>query len=68
VAVQRVESDCAVPAGRVTEPGQRCRLCGFEGAPRDTVTRLLAYEPLGGRPTTLNVTVRRYRRTGCGHV
>lgn len=36
--------------------------------PRDTVTRELAHEPFGWRPTTLLVTVRRYRCTGCGHV
>jgi hypothetical protein len=28
----------------------------------------LAHEPFGWRPTTLQVTVRRYRCTGCGHV
>ena len=32
------------------------------------VTRRLAHEPFGWRPTTLLVTVRRYRCTGCGHV
>jgi len=32
------------------------------------VTRALAHEPLGWRPTTLVVTVRRYGCTGCGHV
>ena len=32
------------------------------------MTRTLAHEPLGWRPTTLLVTVRRYRCTGCGHV
>src|SRR5690606_24567650 len=42
--------------------------CGCEGVPRDTVTRQLAHEPLGWRPTTLLITVRRYRCTGCGHV
>ena len=30
--------------------------------------RRLAHEPFGWRPTTLLVTVRRYRCTGCGHV
>lgn len=35
---------------------------------RDTVTRRLAHEPFGWRPTTLLVTVRRYRCTGCGHL
>jgi len=32
------------------------------------VTRRLAHEPLGWRPTTLLVMVRRYQCTGCGHV
>ena len=32
------------------------------------VQRALAHEPFGWRPTTLLVTVRRYRCTGCGHV
>ncbi len=32
------------------------------------MTRALAHEPLGWRPTTLVVTVRRYGCTGCGHV
>jgi transposase len=36
--------------------------------PRDTLTRRLAHEPFGWRPTTLLVTVRRYRCIGCGHV
>ncbi len=45
-----------------------CRRCGCEGAPRDSVTRRLAHEPLGWRPTTLLVTIRRYRCGGCGHV
>ena len=65
---QRVEPDRAVIACRVTEPDQWCRRCGCEGAPRDTVTRVLAHEPFGWRPTTLVVTVRRYRCAHCGHV
>ena len=36
--------------------------------PRDTMIRRLAHEPFGWRPTTLHVTVRRYRCAGCGHV
>ena len=65
---QRLEPDRAVLACRVVEPDQWCRRCGCEGSPRDTVTRQLAHEPFGWRPTTLLVTVRRYRCTGCGHV
>ena len=36
------------------------------GAARDTVVRALAHEPFGWRPTTLLVTVRRYRCSTCG--
>jgi transposase len=65
---QRLEPDRAVLACRVLEPDQWCRRCGCEGVPRDSVTRRLAHEPLGWRPTTLVVTIRRYRCAGCGHV
>jgi transposase len=71
---QRLEPDRAVLACRVAEPdepdqAQRwCRRCGCRGSARDTVTRRLAHEPFGWRPTTLLVAVRRYRCTGCGHV
>lgn len=65
---QRLEAGRAVLACRVLEPDGWCRGCGCEGRPRDTVTRRLAHEPLGWRPTTLLVTVLRYRCTGCGHV
>ncbi len=34
----------------------------------DTVIRRLAHEPFGWRPTTLAVTIRRYRCGECGHV
>ena len=65
---QRLEPDRAVLACRVVDPDPWCRRCGCEGTVRDTVTRELAHEPLGWRPTTLLVTVRRYRCTGCAHV
>jgi transposase len=68
VVGQRLEPDRAVLACRVVEPDEWCRRCGCEGTARDTVVRRLAHEPLGWRPTTLVVTVRRYRCTGCGHV
>ncbi|MET3721904.1 transposase [Arthrobacter sp. UYEF21] len=32
------------------------------------MTRRLGHEPFGWRPTTLLVSIRRYRCTGCGHV
>jgi transposase len=65
---QRLLADRAVLACRVVEADGWCRRCGCEGVPRDTVTRELAHEPLGWRPTTLGVTVRRYRCSGCGYV
>jgi transposase-like protein len=65
---QRLEPDRAVLACRVVEPDGWCRRCGCEGIPRDTLTRRLAHESFGWRPTTLLITVRRYRCTGCGHV
>ena len=68
VVGQRLEPGRAVLACRVLEPDQWCRRCGCEGASRDSVTRRLAHEPFGWRPTVLVVTVRRYRCTGCGHV
>jgi len=68
VTGQRLEPDRAVLACRVVDLDRWCRRCGCEGQPRDTVTRRLAHEPLGWRPTVLVVTVRRYRCTGCGQV
>jgi transposase len=68
VVGQRLEPARAVLACRVVEPDQWCRSCGCEDLACDTVTRQLAHEPLGWRPTTLVVTIRRYRCTGCGHV
>jgi transposase len=68
VTGQLLEPDRAVLACRVLEPDDWCRRCGCQGLARDTVTRRLAHEPFGWRPTTLLVTVRRYRCTGCGHV
>lgn len=68
VTGQRLDPDRAVLACRVVEPDQWCRRCGCEGTARDTVTRRLAHEPLGWRPTMLEVVVRRYRCSGCGHV
>ena len=68
VTGQRLEPGRAVLACRVLEPGQWCRRCGCEGLVRDTVIRQLAHEPPGWRPTTLAVTIRRYRCAGCSHV
>jgi hypothetical protein len=68
VTGQRLEPGRAVLACRVLEPGQWCRRCGCEGLVRDTVIRQLAHEPLGGRPTTLAVAIRRYRCAECSQV
>jgi transposase len=68
VVGQRLETDRAVLSCRVSEPDRWCRRCGCEGVPRDSVTRRLAHEPFGWRPTTLLVALRRYRCSGCGHV
>lgn len=68
VVGQRLEAHRAVLACRVVASDEWCRRCGCEGRPRDTVLRELAHEPFGWRPTTLAVTVRRYRCSGCGHV
>ena len=68
VTGQRLDPDRAVLACRVVEADPWCRRCGEQGTPRDSVVRELAHEPFGWRPTTLMVTVRRYRCIGCGHV
>ena len=65
---QRLEPDRAVLACRVVAPDRWCRRCGGEGLARDSVIRRLAHEPLGWRPTTLEVAIRRYRCCECGHV
>ena len=68
VTGQRLEPERAVLACKVVEPDDWCHRCGCQGKSRDTVTRPLAHEPFGWRPTTLLLTVRRYRCPGCGHV
>ncbi|CQD18969.1 ISL3 family transposase [Mycobacterium europaeum] len=65
---QRLEPDRAVLACRIIDDDSWCRRCGEQGAVRDTVTRQLAHEPFGWRPTCLLVTIRRYRCAGCAHV
>ena len=68
VVGQRMTEARAVLACRVLDPDDWCRECGCQGRVRDTVVRRLAHEPFGWRPTTLLVSVRRYRCTGCGRV
>jgi len=61
VVGQHLEPTRAVLACRVLEPDRWCHRCGCEGTLRDSVLRRLAHEPLGWRPTTLLVTIRRYQ-------
>jgi len=70
VVGQRVSATGAVLVCRVVELHDDgfCRRCGAHGTARDSVTRRLAHEPFGWRPTTLLVRVRRYRCAGCAHV
>ena len=68
VVGQRLEPDRAVLACRVLEPDAWCRRCGCEGAPRDTVIRRLAHEPLGWVPRRSKSRSAATRCTSCGHV
>jgi hypothetical protein len=68
VTGQRLRPDRAVLACRVVEPDQWCRRCSREGVPRDTMTRELAHEPLGWRPTTHPLMPPKVRHRGPGAV
>lgn len=63
---QCLEPDRAVIECRVAVSDPWCRGCGCQALSRGTVTRMLAHEPFGHRPTTLVVRVRRYRCGECG--
>ena len=67
VTGQRLEPTRAVVACRAVAADRWCGRCGAEGRVRDSVTRRLAHEPFGWRPTTLVVTLARYA-CDCGHV
>jgi transposase len=70
VVGQRLEPGAAVLSCRVEsgEFDRWCERCGGEGIPRDSVIRRLAHEPFGWRPTTLLITITRYRCGSCRHV
>ncbi|MTG88367.1 ISL3 family transposase [Cellulosimicrobium sp. BIT-GX5] len=70
VVGQRLEPERAVLECRVVarEDDLFCRGCGAQGTARGTVTRRLAHEPFGWRPTMLLIRVRRYRCAGCRRV
>ena len=55
------------PAGS-SSPTGGAAAAAARARPGTASTRRLAHEPLAGGPTTLLVTVRRYRCAGCGHV
>ncbi|TLP80042.1 ISL3 family transposase [Nesterenkonia sphaerica] len=65
---QRLEEHRAVLECRVLHHDPWCRECGAEGVSIGTVVRRLAHVPLGWRPTTLLVRVRRYRCADCARV
>ena len=68
VTGQQIRRDRAILECRLAEDDRWCRDCGGEGVPRGTVVRKLAHLPLGWRPTTLWVRVRRYRCGDCARV
>ena len=66
----RLDHDRAVLECRVehAEGEEFCRRCGAQACLRGTVTRWLAYLPVGWHPTTLLVRIRRYACTACKRV
>lgn len=70
VVGQRLAPDRALLECRVArrDDDAFCHGCGAEGTARDTVSRSLAHEPFGWRPTTLLIRVRRYRYATCRRV
>lgn len=65
VTRQYIEARRAVLECRVSVVDDVCRSCQRPARSRGTVTRLLAHDPFGDRPTTLLVRVRRYRCQPC---
>ncbi len=51
VTGQFLQPDRAVLACRVLDSDDWCHRCGCHGRPRNTVSRRLAHEPFGWRPT-----------------
>lgn len=68
VTGQQVQRDRAILECRLAEDDLWCRDCSGEGVSRGTVFRRLTHLPLGWRPTTLKVRVRRYRCSSCSRV
>lgn len=57
-----------IVACQVVEADQWCHRRECQAGARDMLIRRLTNEPLGWRPTPLEVTVRRHRCAGCAHV
>lgn len=68
VTGQQIRHDRAILECRLTEDDPWCQACGGEAVPRGTVVRRLAHLPLGWRPTTLWLRVRRYRCSDCARL
>ncbi|MGP5254416.1 ISL3 family transposase, partial [Brachybacterium alimentarium] len=59
VVGQNLTADRAVLECRVAEEESWCRACGGRATSRGSISRSLAHEPFGHRPTTLLVRIRR---------
>src|SRR5699024_12731374 len=68
VAAQHVRPHVATLDGGAVKADAGGRRGGCQGKVRDSLVRRLARMPMGWRPTTLQVRVRRYRCHECGHV
>ena len=66
VVGQRITADRAVLECRLAVPDPWCRSCGARGTSRGSISRSVAHEPFGHRPTTLLLRVRRYHCQHCG--
>lgn len=64
---QRLSAERAVLECRLAEEDPWCRACGARSTSRGTITRRLAHQSFGHRPTTLLVRIRRYRCDHCGN-
>lgn len=65
VTRQYIDARRAILECRVANVDNVCRSCERPARSRGTVTRQLAHNPFGDRPTTLLVRVRRYRCQPC---
>ena len=64
---QRLFAERAVFECRLAEEDPWCCACGAKATSRGTISRSLAHEPFGHRPTTLLVRIRRYECGHCGY-